>query len=319
MAAPLQDLSFYTNRTQGGISADEANGPRGQALLAELRKYDPGANFSVVTDSQGNQTGYTLNFDGSKIPGYDPTKITTEGEGFNGRSMQWSGELKDPTAVTQSDLFGTQTSRSNLTPQKRDWFDYVGPAAVGLFAFGIPAIAGAMSEGAIGGAGAAAGAGAEGGAGGAAGAGSGLTAADYEAIAPQIAQAQATDYIGSSAASSGLLSGAEEVGPGLAAGSGSGLTAADYAALPHWYDTLLNSINPANWTLKDWLSMAGAAGSAAKGILGSGGAGGGAGGRSGIGSILGGGGGGGGGGRGSGDFASLLNSFYYDSKGNLKQ
>lgn len=138
--AALNDLSFYTNRSLGGVGAEEINSPQAQALLAELRKYDPAATFKPT--QLGDQTGYTLSFDPSKVPGYDPNAITITGEGFNGRPMSWSDQLKDPSAVTTSGLFGEQTNRSNIKPQAPTWLDYVGPAAVGLFGFGMAGIPG---------------------------------------------------------------------------------------------------------------------------------------------------------------------------------
>lgn len=138
--AALNDLSFYTNRSLGGVGAEEINSPQAQAMLAALRQYDPNAYFRPT--EMGGQTGYTLDFNGNLIPGYDPNAITTTGTGFNGQAMQWGDQLKDPNAVTHSDLFGDQTQRSNIKPQERDWLDIVGPLAVAAFGFGIGGIPG---------------------------------------------------------------------------------------------------------------------------------------------------------------------------------
>ena len=156
--AALNDLSFFAQRSLGGIGAEEVDTPRAQALLAELRKYDPAATFKPAQLGESGQTSYTLSFDGSKIPGYDPNSLTITGEGFNGRPMSWGDQLKDPSAVIDSGLFGQQTKRTNIKPEPMSTLDWLGPALVGAFGFGIPYVAAAMTGGSAGAGGAAAGA-----------------------------------------------------------------------------------------------------------------------------------------------------------------
>jgi hypothetical protein len=143
MMAALGNLSFYTNRSGGGIGAEEINTPDAQATLAALRQYDPSANFTPVYSGDGNLTGYKLDFNQSLVPGYDPSAISTTGTGFDGKSFDWADQLINPNAVTSTDLFGTQTQRTNIKEPAKDWLDYVGPLAVaafGGFMGGIPGL-----------------------------------------------------------------------------------------------------------------------------------------------------------------------------------
>ena len=65
----LADLTYFNNRSIGGIGADEMNSPRAQAMLASLQGYDKNAQFAPSYGSDGQLLGYTLNFDPRLLPG----------------------------------------------------------------------------------------------------------------------------------------------------------------------------------------------------------------------------------------------------------
>lgn len=142
-AVDLSDLSFFNNRSIGGVDEAEMNSPRAQAMLANLRKLDPNAQF-VATQLGGEgasgQVGYTLNFDASKLPGLDGSGQLGGKSGVgtgNTFITPWSTvqdkmTLALPGAVAESPIYGKVTSNRNIT-QPAGWLDYAGPAAVMLF------------------------------------------------------------------------------------------------------------------------------------------------------------------------------------------
>lgn len=142
-AVDLSDLTFFNNRSIGGVSEEEMNSPRAQAMLANLRKLDPGAQF-VATQLGGEggsgQVGYTLNFDASKLPGLDGTGVLggKSGVGTGNTFMPRFSTVQDkmtlaaPGAVASSPIYGKVTDNRNII-QKTDWLDMLGPAAVMLF------------------------------------------------------------------------------------------------------------------------------------------------------------------------------------------
>ena len=68
-APDLTDLSYYVNRSLGGVGAEEVNSERGRNFLRTVQQYDPNASWQPVYGGEGNLTGYSLSFDGSKLPG----------------------------------------------------------------------------------------------------------------------------------------------------------------------------------------------------------------------------------------------------------
>lgn len=156
--ASLSDLTYFANRSQGGIGAEEVNSDRGRNALAAARKYDPGASWRQVYGSDGQSLGYTLDFDASKLPG-------ASGQGsLGGTSGHGSGAdyqipfstvqpgmlLDDPSKVTNSPVYGQITDNTNINPRSPLSDSLLGLGAVTGFAFGIPYLASAMSNGAIG-------------------------------------------------------------------------------------------------------------------------------------------------------------------------
>lgn len=175
MAAPLADLSYYNNRSFGGVGADEVNSQRGQDMLTALRAYDPNATFTPVQlggEGGSGATTYQLQYDPSLLPGSGNPQWDIGGAlgGANpvsagygsyagGSSFvpRWGSandpsQLINPAAVYQSPTYGTITDLRNFKPQGASWLDIVGPLAVGAFGFGAPLLAGALSGGALGGA-----------------------------------------------------------------------------------------------------------------------------------------------------------------------
>lgn len=149
----LGDLSFFNNRSYGGVSEEEANGSRGQALLNNLRKYDPTAQFTPTQDSSGNMIGYQLQFDPSKLPGSGISSFDNNGNlgganpyyqgqgGYTGGSgfiPKWVNvdtsnsrdKLINPNAIYNSDHYGNITSYRNVRQEQGDWLSKLGPMAI---------------------------------------------------------------------------------------------------------------------------------------------------------------------------------------------
>ena len=156
----LADLTYYNNRSWGGVSADEMNSERGQAFLNNLHKYDPNAKFSEVYGGEGNLMGYGLQFDASKLPGpgkegplgygnksYEDGSYATGGSFMPKFStVQDKMDLANPNAVAQTDHYGRVTDNRNIM-QKAGLLDYLGPLLVGGFGMAAPAMFGAMGLG----------------------------------------------------------------------------------------------------------------------------------------------------------------------------
>jgi len=141
----LGDLTFFNNRSYGGIGADEVNSDRAKSLLNNIHKYDSDAKYTPSYSSDGNLMGYTLQFDPSKLPG-------TSGNGSLGgsnpsRNGSYAGgssfmprfstvqdrmNLANPNAVAQSDHYGRITDNRNIY-DKLSLLDIAGPLAVGGF------------------------------------------------------------------------------------------------------------------------------------------------------------------------------------------
>ncbi len=153
--AALNDFTYYNNRSLGGI--EDPNNPQAQANLQAIRQYDPNANYRPTYGSDGQLLGYTLDVDASKLPGTSGTGslggVSGHGSGAdympNFSTVQPNMQLKDPNAVTNSPTYGRITQNTNIN-QPSSPLDYLGPAAVAAFAFGIPYVASAMSGGALG-------------------------------------------------------------------------------------------------------------------------------------------------------------------------
>lgn len=166
----MADLSQLPNF----FKVADPNAPEVAAFLANLRQYDPAASYVARQDMLGGEDAklgepyYKLNVNPSLLPAmplggagqsaYTATNVPGA-TGYEWSGPNWAGvqpdgpfQYRDPGAIYQDPYYGNWTSRSNIAPQKADWLDYVGPLAVGAFGFGIPALAGAMSGGAIGGA-----------------------------------------------------------------------------------------------------------------------------------------------------------------------
>src|SRR6478609_2317516 len=144
MAAPLNDFTFYNNRSFGGIG--DPNDPRAQAALQAVQKYDPNAQY-VATQLGGEggsgATTYTLSYDATKLPG------ATGGQLGQGKTGAGTGATFMPTFSTvQPGMTLTGPTRDggaygNIVDNKNiggnsSWLDWVGPLAVGAFgaAFG---------------------------------------------------------------------------------------------------------------------------------------------------------------------------------------
>jgi hypothetical protein len=148
----LNDFTYYANRNLGGIGAEEIDSDRAQAMLAELQKYDPTASFRPTFGNEGSLTGYTLDFDASKLPGLDGGLLGgTSGHGSGGdylprfSTVQDQMQLTDPNAVRDSDIYGKVTDNTNIA-QPATTMDWLGPLLVGAFGFGIGGIPG-LTEG----------------------------------------------------------------------------------------------------------------------------------------------------------------------------
>lgn len=136
----LNDLTYFNNRSYGGITQDEVNSNRGQAALAAAQKYDPNAAYNPTYGSDGQLLGYQFQFDPSKLPGAGTTgqlggSNTVQsnghyagGSGFMPRfsTVQEHMNLINPNAVANSDHYGRITDNRNIY-QKDDIFSKLGP------------------------------------------------------------------------------------------------------------------------------------------------------------------------------------------------
>src|SRR6478672_3371381 len=137
VASPLDLLQYFSTRNFGGVTGDEVQGQDAQGLLTELRKYDPSASF-VKQGGEDPSSGYTLNYDASKLPGlYGSGSLggqTGAGTGTTYmpqyRNVDDPSILKDPANVQQSDIYGTTTPYTNAREEPASALDYWGPAAV---------------------------------------------------------------------------------------------------------------------------------------------------------------------------------------------
>lgn len=153
----LADMTYFNNRSMGGVGDDEVNSARAQQMLANLRQYDPNAAFAQTYGSDGQSLGYTLNFDPRKLPGVDGSGQLGQGAAGIGTgntfmprfsTVQPRMTLTNPNAVSNSPVYGKITDNGNIYDAP-DFITKYGPALVGLFAMGIGPLAGAMSGGAI--------------------------------------------------------------------------------------------------------------------------------------------------------------------------
>lgn len=145
----LNDLTYYNNRSYGGISPEEINSTRAQDMLTSLHQYDPNAMFNPTYTSDGNLLGYQLQYDPSKLPGATPNMNTlggpnpygagssggyASGSSFmpNFSTVQPHMNLANPNAVFNSDHYGRITPNKNIY-DKTSLLDILGPLAVGAF------------------------------------------------------------------------------------------------------------------------------------------------------------------------------------------
>lgn len=137
----LSDLTYFNNRSMGGVEESEMNSERAQKMLGNLRQVDPSAAFMPSYSGDGNLIGYTLNFNASKLPGVNgqgqlSTAQTGVGTGstFMPRfsTVQDKMNLMQPGSVYKSSPYGQITDNRNIY-DKKDWLDYVGPLAVAGF------------------------------------------------------------------------------------------------------------------------------------------------------------------------------------------
>lgn len=143
----LNDLTYYNNRSYGGISQDEVDSSRGQALLNSLHQYDPNAQFAPTYTNDGSLLGYQLQYDPSKLPGVgnsgqlggsNPSNAGgnsyASGSGFmpNFSTVQPHMNLLNPNAVGNSPHYGKVTSNENIY-DKFDPMSVIGPLLVGGF------------------------------------------------------------------------------------------------------------------------------------------------------------------------------------------
>lgn len=160
----LSDLTYYNNRSYGGVGQEEINSQRAQAMLSNLHKYDPNAAFNQTYGSDGQSLGYQLQFDPSKLPGtgrpWDnngqlgginpsnaggPSGTYAGGSGFLPR---WStatdpSKLINPNAVYDTNNYGRITDNRNLKQPAPDWLDKFGtfaPIALAMMTGGMGAL-----------------------------------------------------------------------------------------------------------------------------------------------------------------------------------
>lgn len=155
MPSPLNDLTYFNNRSMGGVDASEMNSQRAQDMLAALRKYDPSAMFAETSIGESGQKGYTLNFDATKLPGVNGSGQLGQGQTGVGTgatfmprfsTVQDQMQLARPGAVTDSPVYGKITSNKNIM-QPHSMLDTLGPLLVSAFGMGAPALFGSMGLG----------------------------------------------------------------------------------------------------------------------------------------------------------------------------
>jgi len=112
------------------------------AALARAQQFDPTASLVQgmrTTGGEGggiDQTYYTLNYDPSKVP--QPMYSGAANVGNYGSNES----VYDESRLFYDPNYGVMTDPRNLKgDQGFDWLGVLGPAAVGGFAFGIPAVA----------------------------------------------------------------------------------------------------------------------------------------------------------------------------------
>ena len=110
----LNDFTYYANRNLGGIGADEIDSDRARAMLAELQKYDPQANFRPVYGSEGNLTGYALDYNASKLPGMDGSGSLTGGATTGSNYMPNFSTVSRALFSTKTSHFSTRRSKISL-------------------------------------------------------------------------------------------------------------------------------------------------------------------------------------------------------------
>jgi len=156
--SPLADLTYFNNRSVGGIGEDEVNSQRGQDMLTALRKYDPNAQF--VAQQMGGEggsgaSGYTLNFDPRLLPGADGSGQLGQGAAGVGTgntfmprfsTVQEHMQLANPNAVANSPVYGKVTDNTNIE-QPASLLDTLGPLAVSAFGMLAPMAFGAAGLG----------------------------------------------------------------------------------------------------------------------------------------------------------------------------
>lgn len=140
----LNDLTYYNNRSYGGIDQSEVNSDRGQAMLHSLQQYDPNAKFNPTYGSDGNLMGYQLQYDPSKLPGVgtsgqlggsNPSNAGgnsyASGSGFmpNFSTVQPHMNLLNPNATYNSGHYGKVTDNRNIY-DKPDLVGQIAPAAI---------------------------------------------------------------------------------------------------------------------------------------------------------------------------------------------
>lgn len=137
----LSDLTYFNNRSMGGVEESEMNSPRAQAMLNNLKQIDPSAAFVPSYSGDGNLIGYTLNFNASKLPGVNGQgQLSTAQTGVGTGStfmpkfstVQQHMNLVQPGSVYKSSPYGQITDNRNIY-DKKDWLDTIGPLAVTAF------------------------------------------------------------------------------------------------------------------------------------------------------------------------------------------
>lgn len=151
----LVDLTYFNNRSIGGIGADEMNSPRAQAMLASLQGYDKNAQFAPSYGSDGQLLGYTLNFDPRLLPGASGSGQLGQGAAGVGTgntfmprfsTVQEHMQLANPNAVANSPVYGKITDNRNIM-QPSSLLDTLGPLAVSAFGMLAPMAFGAAGLG----------------------------------------------------------------------------------------------------------------------------------------------------------------------------
>ena len=166
----MADLSTLPNYYTVSDPADAG----AAGLLANVQQYDPSAQYVYVAPQYGggddpklSEPYYKLAFNPSLLPampggGAGQSAYTTTYD-VSSPGMAWSGpnwintegykgNFINPGAIANDPIYGNWTTYKNVQPEAPSWLDYVGPALVGAFGFGIPAIAAGLTGGAIGGA-----------------------------------------------------------------------------------------------------------------------------------------------------------------------